>query len=476
MRATAETPAAPACASGLRDTGRIARRARATTAGPVLRPPLQEQFGWAFLGNTVYAGSQWAMLFVLARLGAPDEVGRFALGFAITAPVFMLANLQLRALLITDVHNVRSFGEYLGARAATCVCAFAVSAAVAYLWLPEAAFSCAVFIAAAKAFESMSDITYGLLQRNEAMRVVARSLCLRGLASVAVLWLAYRQSHELGPAAAAVALSWGLVLVTHDLRAARRQGGASTFFTRPAFSMTAVRSVIVAAAPLGLSGMLCSLTVNIPKYVVQEYWGESALGVFAALSYLFTATSLVVTALAQASTPRLAAYSACSDRAAFRRLILLLVSIGIAMALVCAGGAEAFGRPVLAMVYGPEYVRHEHTFTLLAFASGITAAAAFLNSGLTALRAFRAQLLTYVGVTFSISLSSWLLVPRFALPGAAVALVIGSSVQVVVTAALLRKAAFRVADAVSPGRDRLMFSPKRTITDCADGKHVTHCR
>jgi len=393
------------------------------------------------------------MLFVLARLGTADEVGRFALGFSITAPVFMLANLQLRALLITDVHSVRCFGEYLGARGVTCVCAFGVSTAVAYVWLPQEAFRCAVFLAAAKAFESLSDITYGLLQRHEAMWVVARSLCLRGLASVFVLWLVYRQLHELGPAAAAVAVCWGLVLVAHDLRAAKLQAGVSIVSIRPAVSRRALRSIIITAAPLGLSGMLCSLTVNIPKYAIQEYWGESALGVFAALSYLFTATSLVVTALAQASTPRLAAYAARSNRAAFRRLMLLLLSAGAAIAAVCAGGAAAFGRSVLAIVYGSEYVAHEQTFTLLALASGITAAASFLNSGLTALRAFRAQLLMYIGVTFSMVLSCWFLVPRFALPGAAVALVIGASVQVLLTAGLLLNPALELRMPLS-GRGR----------------------
>ena len=54
------------------------------------------KFPWTLLGNVIYAGCQWSMLVVLAKLGSSEMVGQFALGLAMNAPVFMFANLQPR--------------------------------------------------------------------------------------------------------------------------------------------------------------------------------------------------------------------------------------------------------------------------------------------------------------------------------------------------------------------------------------------
>src|ERR1700722_789398 len=90
------------------------------------RPPalgggfsLRTNFSWTLAGNLVYAGCQWGMLVVLAKLGSPQLVGQFALGLAVTAPVIMLSNLQLRGVLATDAREEHTFSDYLELRLVT---------------------------------------------------------------------------------------------------------------------------------------------------------------------------------------------------------------------------------------------------------------------------------------------------------------------------------------------------------------------
>ena len=77
---------------------------------------LRDNFSWTFVGNVVYAASQWGILTVLAKLGSPEMVGQFALGLAIAAPVVMFTNLQLRGVLATDARDEYRFGDYLALR------------------------------------------------------------------------------------------------------------------------------------------------------------------------------------------------------------------------------------------------------------------------------------------------------------------------------------------------------------------------
>src|SRR3954465_14084130 len=74
---------------------------------------LRANFSWTFAGNVVYAGCQWGMLMVLAKVGNPLMVGQDALGLAVTAPVVMLSNLQLRGVLATDARDTHRFNTYL---------------------------------------------------------------------------------------------------------------------------------------------------------------------------------------------------------------------------------------------------------------------------------------------------------------------------------------------------------------------------
>ena len=79
---------------------------------------LRSNVAWALAGNVGYAACQWAVLVVVARLGSAADVGRLALGLALSAPVMILANLQLRAVQATDALHEHPFGIYLGLRLA----------------------------------------------------------------------------------------------------------------------------------------------------------------------------------------------------------------------------------------------------------------------------------------------------------------------------------------------------------------------
>ena len=77
---------------------------------------LRANFSWVFTGNIIYLLSQWGILIVIAKLTSPDMVGQFSLGLAVTAPVIMFTNLQLRAVQATDYKADYRFTDYLSLR------------------------------------------------------------------------------------------------------------------------------------------------------------------------------------------------------------------------------------------------------------------------------------------------------------------------------------------------------------------------
>ena len=72
---------------------------------------LRAGFAWVLSGNILYSACQWFIVLLLAKLGSPEQVGLYALGMAVSAPIVLFANLQLRTLLATDVTHQFGFGQ-----------------------------------------------------------------------------------------------------------------------------------------------------------------------------------------------------------------------------------------------------------------------------------------------------------------------------------------------------------------------------
>lgn len=406
------------------------------------RSSLRVNISWTFLGNTVYALAQWGMLVVISKLGAPEAVGQFALALALTAPVMLLANLQLRIIQATDARREFAFADYLGLRLITVGLALLVIGGGA-LMLADYSRETALIVLAlglAKAVEAISDVLYGLLQQRERMRLIAISLMLKGAMSLLALGLGVVLTGRVFWGALGLALTWAGLLLAYDLpvvRATLRE--APALASTPRWHGPTLLALSRLALPLGLVMMLLALNGSIPRYFIEHALGSYELGIFAALAYLMVAGSMVVNAIGEASSARLAQHYAAGEHARFVRLLAGFVGLGAALGGAALLGALLLGRQVLSLIYAPEYARQELLVWLMA-AAALSYVASFLGYAMTAARQLKLQAPLFAAVTASTTLASWLLVPRYGLVGAALALSIAALVQIIGSLAILGRA------------------------------------
>ena len=393
-----------------------------SVTGPPV-PSLRANFAWTLAGNVLYAGCQWGMLSVLAKLGNPSIVGQFTLGLAISAPVFMFTNLQLRAVQATDVSAECGFANYFSLRLLSTLLGLALITAI----LPFSAATPAVravvlLVSLSKCFECMSDVTAGLLQREEQLKRVAISLMIRGVASVAVFSLAYVYWRSLAVSIVAMSSVWLAVLVFYDMPNVRRLIGRHAPFLR--FEGAALRRLAMLGLPLGWVATLTSLIVNAPRYFLQHYLGLAEQGIYASLAYLLIVISLVVLALTQSVTTRLAHLFVDGDLKQFMRLLTKLSALGVLIAVVGVPLTFLVGRPLLTLLYRGEYADHVGLSALFVGTAGLYTIGAFLFCGLTAARMFRVQVPVYLAALLAGVAGSALLVPRYGLIGAGLGLLL----------------------------------------------------
>jgi O-antigen/teichoic acid export membrane protein len=411
------------------------------------RPPpsLRANFRWTLAGNLVYSLCQWGMLSVLAKVGNASMVGQFALGLAISAPVFMFTNLALRAVQVTDGSREYRFADYFTLRLLTTTLGLLVVAILVFVSRYDPGTRGVILLLAlAKFIECLSDVIGGLLQLHEHLDQAAVSLMIRGALSILAFSATFLSSHSLFASTAAMCVAWLGVFIGYDLRRAKDMLAPGEPYVH--FVWQVERKLVLLALPLGFVTMLLSLNGNIPRYLLERFGGPAQLGIFASLAYVLLTVSTVVNALGQSAIVRLSSMFAAGDLDGFAGLIFKLVGMGVAATLVGLPLSALLGRTALTLLYRPEYGEHMRAFLIMVAAGGVGAVASFLGYGVTTARRFHAQIPVTAACTLTTVVVTTLLVPHHKLAGAAVGLLasaivlaVGYALVLLVTIAKARK-------------------------------------
>ncbi|HEV3301888.1 MAG TPA: oligosaccharide flippase family protein [Planctomycetaceae bacterium] len=414
---------------------------------------LRSNFWWMLSGNAVYALCQWGLLAILARLGTPAIVGQYVLAVAVTTPITVFFMLHLRAVQATDTRRDYQFGHYLALR----LCAMGLALVVVIGVCLTSGYRGDTFlviaaVAVSAVCDSMSDIVYGLLQQRERLDRIGQSMMLRGISSVILLAAAIASTGRVFYGILAVACGRLVVLALFDLRSARNELARGVNRSRSATSLLSslappsikprweprrILGLARVALPLGLVMMLVVLSTNIPRYFVESYLDQSALGIFGAIGYLSVAGTMAVGALGDSVTPRLARDYAQGRRREFGIFVLRLAGLGAALGAAGVLVALVAGRPLLGLLYGRAYAERSDVLILTMMAAGVGYVASFSGYAVTAARYFKAQLPLFAAVVLVTALGCWWLVPTWGLRGAAVALGLSALTQLVGSALIL---------------------------------------
>ena len=406
---------------------------------PTRELSVRRNFGWTAAGNAIHAACQWGMVGVLAKMSSAEVVGQYALGVAVTAPIFMLAQLNLRSVLATDVANSHPFRDYRDLRLMSIGMALAATLGLALVAYSGTESRIVAVMGLLQVTDWCSDIYFGLLQRHERMDRIAVSLITRGLASVTVLALGMMVTHDLTVSLLALLPCRACVYLVYDSRiAVRGILAVAGSRSRPRWTNRAL--LLRTALPLGFVMMAGSLSGNIPRYFITHQLNTYALGIFAALASLTQAGNMVVNALGQAATPRLAKLFAARDFGLFRRLTTWLVLSGASLGVAGVFLSLTAGQRVLLFLFRPEYADHTALLAVLCGGAGLGFVASMLGYAITAARRFREQMPIQAVSVAASAATAFFLVPQLGLTGAALALAAAPAVQTLGELRVLRDA------------------------------------
>jgi O-antigen/teichoic acid export membrane protein len=387
---------------------------------------LRRNVSYMLVGNMVYALSQWGIIMALAKLGSARMVGEFTFGLAVTAPLIFIFDLQLRSVIATDTKNEFSFRQYLTLKGVSSFLVILVLVGIVLLGDFDGQAALVIFlIGVAKLIESIIELHYGLFQKHERMELIAKSLIIRGILSLLAISILIITTNSLVFAVTGFALAWLMIFIFIERPKAKK------LVSTDEQSQQSIKKLFLTSLPLGIVIMMISLYTNIPRYVIEHTISTEAVGYFSALFYIVTAGNLVINAIGQTISPRLAIYFSQQEYAKFSKLIITFVCIGGLYGLTGTFLAIFIGKFILGLVYTEDYTAYHHVFVLLMISGMVLYASSFLGYALTSMRKFKIQPFLALGWVISALVLSNLLIPKFGLVGAAYVAILTSGIQLI---------------------------------------------
>ncbi len=398
---------------------------------------LKKNFGWAFVGNIINAAGQWVMLSALAKICSVEVVGLFGLAMAVSTPIVSFTNLQLSLVYVTDVNDQYKFSEYLALRLLTIIFAFILVLSVGiYNEYKLYVIMLIAFWCLAQCVVSLKDFYQGVMQRYERMDISSHSKTLQSVLSVISFVGFLYFTKELLWSIIAVLLVRVFVLVFVDIRYAKKlllyHSKCNSVRFLPEYDFSRQIALLKLTIPLGIVIGMVSLNANMPRYQLEKYHDEAALGYFTALSSFIVIGNMLVLAISQSLAPRLAVYYKENIKA-FGKTLVKMFFMGLTIGLLGIVVSGTIGDKLLAVFFTQDYAKYHNVLVMVMLAATPYYISSFLNNGLMAARRLSIQVPLNLLSLLTVWLAGYLYIPKYGQMGAALAIFCGAMVTMIGT-------------------------------------------
>lgn len=334
------------------------------------------------VGTALSFLSKWIIVWLIARYsGGPEMVGAYSSLLSIATPVFVVAQLGLRTILLSS-NEPWPWASYVTLR---CIGTIVGGGALALAWTQlstGAPYSLMIVVIVMKLVDSGFDLIMGRIQYGNQMGALGALLSLTSVLAIVAAVLA---AIVMG-SATWVVLSGAVVTVSMAPWAIQRARRVSV----PGGQLTirSVSGILKSSFPVTLSQLLASLLFQLPIVFLAWTAPLQVTGVYSASAYILTVASLVGTTL---QTLLITPFRRARENEGARALLLnsqrvvretLLLSC-IAGIVICFVGG-----PAIRLVYGPDFEIGLVPLCLLAVASVATVVAYVESVTLTVLNRY----------------------------------------------------------------------------------------
>lgn len=350
----------------------------------------KSQVWYSSVGNVVYMLCQWLLTVITTRASGADAAGVIALAMSVGNIFFFIQMYGMRSYQVSDINGQFSVKQYVFSRYASvsmgvflCICYLLISG-----YDIEKKGAILLFLLY-RTFEAISDVYFGELQKKGRLDIPAKSMTVKGIASVLVFWAVIEITDNLLAALLSIVILSLLTIVIYDKPHFKKLTG----YAKGRVSVKETAAPLKTCFTLLISTLLPIVVTSYPRITLDRIYGSEILGYYGNVS---APTTIIITIIPSALVPVMTLYATWILEKNYRKLMkgfLASLFATTVFGAVCALSVLLLGDFVMSLIYTDSILPYVHYLYPLLISTTIYAATMCVNSVLISLRKNNAVLI-----------------------------------------------------------------------------------
>ena len=372
---------------------------------------LKKDFIWNILGSLIHAFNSLFFLIIVTRINGINNSGIFSYGFTISNVFLAVATFGGRNYQITDTKKEFSDNLYKNFRYLTTILSL-ILFVLLFLCFNYSVYKYLIIILLiiVRVFESISDVYFGILQKNNKLYLVGMSLFFKNLLALIVFIITDYLFRNLYISI----ISWGVInllfLIFFDISKSKNIS-CEKFKLEKNY-----KEIFTKTLYFFLFSFISIFIINIPRYFIDFYLTDELQGIYGILVMPATMTALLTQFILQPFAVRLSE-SSKKDNKLFKKQTSKLIMYTIFISVICILLAYLFGIPVLNLIYNLNLNKYKYYLVLVMVGSTFYALNNLLNLIYTIKRKTKCQFIIYVVSTIISVIITYFLINAYSLLG-----------------------------------------------------------
>lgn len=378
---------------------------------------------WNTVSATLLAMQGPVIQAVVSRTNGQADLGIFSIAFSVATLMMYVGQYGIRRFQASDVNEQFSFEEYHGMRLITCVGLVIASLAYGLYGLmfkgyTDTKFAVIFMVCMLKMIMAYSDVYHGNMQQKGRFDVAAKATAIRYSAELLIFCLMLILTHRLLLSAVVTVSCSAVMMVILSMNA----GSHYCSSMRPVFRKQAIRGLFIEGFPLFVSMFLNTYVSNSPRYAIDSFLNDDIQAVF---SCIFMPVFVVQVVAQFIFNPLITSYAHLwNDKSrkaydVFRKKILKMSTVIVALEVLALIIAATIGTPVLSAVFGLDLTDYKRELVIIMIGGGPLAFSVYFSTLIAIIRAQKSLIFCYGGVSLAAVLLSKTFVAGYGITGAA---------------------------------------------------------
>lgn len=374
---------------------------------------VKKDYFWNTLGTSLFSFNSLFLMIIVTRLNSLSDAGIFSFAYATAGIINYFALYSGRTYQISNTNKKFTDSLFVITRYLTAF--FAVCISIMFIVINGYSVNKALVIlllCIVKCIEAISDVYYGILQKNSRLYIAGKSMTYKSLISILGFIVIDLFTKNLLISCLYLLIISICFLLIYDIYNTKRIKKLINDFQK-----VNIIGLLKASSYTFMFTLTVTVILNLPRYFIDFFLNDSDQAIYGIISMPATFVMLFSQFILQPSLVSLTNHYKRREKIEFNKIVLTISSIIFGSMLIILPIAYFLGIPVLEIIYNVELSSYRIYLLLIILGSSFYAVSNVFLNALIVIQCNKEQLWIQILLLALSGVSCFLLISNYGIVG-----------------------------------------------------------